>query len=135
MAKIYLDTTDRKEALAKFLQEVQPFNRFETIKVADALHRVTAKPIMARLSLPMYPVSAMDGITIIANKSFAASDQNPLLLELDKDYVVVDTGDPLPEGFDTVIKIEDLQIVDETKVSIMAPAAPGQYVRPVGEDV
>ncbi len=96
MAKIYLDTTDRKEALAKFLQEVQPFNRFETIKVADALHRVTAKPIMARLSLPMYPVSAMDGITIIANKSFAASDQNPLLLELDKDYVVVDTGDPLP---------------------------------------
>ena len=133
--KIYLNTIPRKQALEKLLQRVAPLSETEIIPVSEGLDRITAKPIMAELSLPMCLSSAMDGIAVVAKQTYGANDQQPLQLKREQDYVVVDTGDPLPLRFDAVIKVEDLQVIDEDTVSIIAPVAPGNYVRPVGEDV
>ncbi len=135
MAKVYLNTIPREEALQRLLQQIEPPYRRETIPVSDALDRVTASPIMAQISLPMCPVSAMDGIAVVAKNTFTAHDQQPLILKNHQDYEVVDTGDPLPHPYDAVIKVEDLQIIDQDTVSIIVPVAPGNFVRPVGEDV
>jgi len=135
MPKIYLHTEPRAEALQKLLSRVNFEPQSEMLKVGNALNRVTAAPVLAKTSLPLYPVSAMDGIAVKAADTYGACDREPLTLS-PQQYVVVDTGDPLPYECDAVIKVEDLQRVGESdSFSIMAPVPPGQYVRPVGEDV
>jgi len=135
MRKIYLESRTRQEAKKILLERVSFKTRAEIVPVQEALGRVTARPVFASNSLPMYPVAAMDGIAVKAEKTFGASDQNPLVLQEIEDYLPVDTGDLLPEGFDAVIKIEEVQPLDKGCVEIIAPVAPGQHVRPVGEDV
>ena len=49
--------------------------------------------------------------------------------------VFVDTGDPMPDGYDAVIMIEDVEKTSEDEIEILRPAAPWQHVRLVGEDI
>lgn len=135
MRKIYLDSRPRPEAQKIFLDRTSLAVRTEKVPVGEALGRVTSGAVFSQTSLPLYPVAAMDGIAVKACETFPANDQNPLILTRQVNYLVVDTGDPLPEGFDAVIKIEDIQVLDEDRLEILSPAAPGQHVRPVGEDV
>ncbi|MDY6826412.1 MAG: molybdopterin biosynthesis protein [Bacillota bacterium] len=135
MRKVYLSNTPREEALAKFLAGVEIPRRLEKIAVTDALHRVTGKAVYAAYSMPAYHAAAMDGIAVLAEKTFGASDQDPLLLKPEEDYYNVNTGDPLPAGFDAVIMIENIQQLENGEIEILAPATPWQHVRPVGEDV
>ncbi len=135
MRKVYLSNVPRTEALEKFLAETNIPRRPEAGAVYNALGRVTAEPVFAGLSMPGYHSAAMDGIAVRAESTFAASDQNPLLLNPEEDYHSVNTGEALPPGFDAVIKIEDIQIFEDDRVEILAPATPWQYVRAVGEDV
>src|SRR5437016_5718486 len=67
-----------------------------------AVGHVTAEPIWARRSSPPFDSAAMDGIVVRAAETVCASDTTPLLLDTGA-FVVVDTGDPMPDGFDAVV--------------------------------
>ena len=108
MPKVYLHTVPRQEALMTLLKNIAWQPGKEHVSVWDALERVTAEPILAKISLPLSPVSAMDGIAVKASTTYGASDRTPLTLQVGQ-YTVVDTGDPLPYETDAVIKVEDLQ--------------------------
>ena len=47
----------------------------------------------------------------------------------------LDTGDPVPEGFDAVIMVEVVHEVDGSTIELQSPVPPYQHVRPVGEDI
>ena len=49
--------------------------------------------------------------------------------------IAIDTGDPMPDGFDAVIMIEDVEKISEAEIEILKPATPWQHVRLVGEDI
>ncbi|MGE4277070.1 MAG: molybdopterin biosynthesis protein [Lawsonibacter sp.] len=106
----------------------------ETICVQDACGRLTANPVYAHISAPHYPASAMDGIALAAQLTFGASETTPVTLQPEQ-FVVVDTGDPIPEGCDAVVMVEDLVKHDDGSVRLYASAAPWQHVRQVGEDI
>ena len=135
MRKIYLSNIPRQDALKKFLAEVEIPCRTEKIAAGKGLDRVTAEAVFARYSMPGYHAAAMDGIAVVAEQTFRASDQEPLQLEPEHDYHNINTGEPLPSGFDAVIKIEDVHFNNSGKAEIIAPATPWQHVRAVGEDV
>ncbi len=135
MRKVYLSNTPRQGALIKFLDGVKITRRTETAAVPDTLGRVTAEAVFARLSMPGYHAAAMDGIAVQSEKTFGTSDQNPLILKPEVEYHIINTGEPLPSGFDAVIKVEDVQFLADKQAEILAPATPWQYVRAVGEDV
>jgi putative molybdopterin biosynthesis protein len=50
-------------------------------------------------------------------------------------HEVVDTGDPLPDGFDAVVMREQVHEARAGAVELRAAAAPFQHVRSIGEDV
>lgn len=106
----------------------------EEISVSSACGRVTAEPVYAKICSPHYHASAMDGIAIEAKLSFGAGETTPVTLS-ENEYIVVDTGDPLPEGCDAVIMVEDIVKNDDNSVTIYAPAAPWQHIRQIGEDI
>ncbi len=107
----------------------------EQIDTKDALGRVTAEPVYAGISAPTYHSAAMDGIAVIAEKTYGATDQTPKVLKLGEDAVWINTGHALPEGYNAVIMVEKLHEIDDTRIEIMSPAYPWQNIRKVGEDI
>ena len=77
----------------------------------------------------------MDGIAVWSEETVGASETSPVVLRVGGQAVWVDTGDPMPAGFDAVVMIEVVHEVDEDAVEIYAPVAPYQHVRPLGEDI
>ncbi|MDI3317722.1 MAG: molybdopterin biosynthesis protein [Bacillota bacterium] len=132
---LYLEDVPLEEAQRRWLEAVSLPARVEEVPTAEAAGRVTAAPIFARLSSPAYPSSAMDGVAVRAADTFPARETHPVRLRRGSQFVEVDTGDPLPEGFDAVIMAEDLHWVDPDTVEILEPARAWQHVRPVGEDI
>jgi putative molybdopterin biosynthesis protein len=135
MRKIYLEDTPLREAQEQLLKRIRFVPEVEIIPTPQALGRVTAQPICAKVSMPNYHASAMDGIAVKAEKTYGADEQHPVRLKRGEDYVEVDTGDPIPDGYDAVIMIENIHQIDEGTVEILEPAAPWQHIRPIGEDV
>jgi putative molybdopterin biosynthesis protein len=110
----------------------------ETIPLQQALGRVTAEPVWAKISSPHYHASAMDGFAVDADATRGATETRPLLLKLGTAAFPLDTGDPLPPNTNAVIKIEDTQLVtqpDGDHIEILAATPPWRYVRPMGEDM
>lgn len=106
----------------------------ERVKTTEALHRVTAEAVFARVSSPFYHASAMDGYAIRFKDTFGAAETRPLRLRMGEQAIYVDTGKPVPDGFNAVVMIEDVNI-DGEFIEIIEPATPWQHVRPAGEDI
>lgn len=106
----------------------------EIIPVGTACGRITAEAIYARICAPHYPASAMDGIALRAELTFGAGETTPVTLEPHQ-FIVVDTGDPIPDGCDAVVMIEDVVRLPEGRVMLLSSAAPWQHVRQIGEDI
>ncbi len=116
-----------------FLRNNGMAGREETVPVGDTLGRITAHAVYAKICSPHYNASAMDGIALKAVVTFGASETTPVTLA-EKDFVRIDTGDPLPEGCDAVVMIEDV-VQTENGVKLYASAAPWQHIRQIGEDI
>jgi putative molybdopterin biosynthesis protein len=101
--------------------------------LADAVGRVTAEPVWATRSSPPFDAAAMDGIALRAADTVGASETAPVLLEPDA-YAVVDTGDPMPDGFDAVVMREHVHYEGE-HAELRAAVPPYEHVRSIGEDV
>jgi putative molybdopterin biosynthesis protein len=106
----------------------------ETISLDEALGRITAEPIWARLSSPHYHACAMDGYALRAETTVGASDAAPVELRLGEEAAPVDTGDPLPRWADAVVMVEHTELEGQT-LRLRSPAARWQHVRAVGEDI
>jgi putative molybdopterin biosynthesis protein len=135
--RIYLQMRSWEEALEVFFKRVKPsgYDQQENIPVKEALGRVPAAPIFARLSSPHYHSAAMDGIALAAQATFGAAEDRPKQLLVGTEAFLVDTGDPLPPGTDAVVMIEEVHQIDTQTVEIMRAASPWQHVRTVGEDL
>ena len=124
----------------------------EIIPVAKAAGRVTSEAVYARICAPHYNACAMDGIALDAKLTFGASETTPVILTSSQ-YVNVDTGDPLPDGCDAVVMIEDvIKVADDGEsdvdsnvdtsglndmgvIKLFDAIAPYRNIRQIGEDV
>ena len=106
----------------------------EHVPVAQAHGRVTAAAVWARISSPHYHAVAMDGYAVRCADVADASPEHPRFLRVGEDARYVNTGDPLPEGFDAVIPQEDVRVEDGF-LRIERPVAAWQHIRIIGEDM
>jgi putative molybdopterin biosynthesis protein len=158
--KIYIDNTPLGDALKMWSDALTKAGmdrplQDERINVDVSLGRITAKAVIARLSSPFYHSSAMDGFAVRFVDTFGASEKTPKQLGIPEQAVYTATGNPLPEGFNSVIMVEDINIIKRQKtekrlqkavnkkneneekeyIEIIKPATPWQHVRTVGEDI
>ena len=140
--KRYLKKTTLREARELFISRFDASAlETEIVNVDQALNRVTAEAVFAKISSPHYHGSAMDGICVRAQDTFGATEFKPKRLKLIPDaveddlFAFVDTGNALPAWADAVIMIERVRRLDDSTVEIFEAAAPWQHVRLVGEDV
>ncbi len=137
MAFAYLTNVPLDKAQAEYTELLLSHGfgaKIVTVPVTQALNRITAKGVYAHICAPHYPASAMDGIALKARDTFGASETAPVTLTPDK-FTVVDTGDPVPQGLDAVVMVEDVMQNPDGSVRLYAPATPWQHIRQIGEDV
>ena len=138
--RYYLSDIPLEDALEQYLGALEgagalEHTQSEIVALNSARGRVTAEPVWANISSPHYDSAAMDGIAVRASDTVGATETSPLQLAVGKQAVWVDTGDPVPDGFDAVIMVEVVHEVDGNTLEIQSPAAPYQHVRPLGEDI
>lgn len=108
--------------------------------------RIAAADVLAQVSLPPFPSSAMDGFAVcsthllgkppyeveVAGESFAG---HPYLGKASpKSCIRIFTGAAMPDGLDAVVIQEDCEILDG-RIRIPVEVAAGDNVRAVGHDV
>jgi putative molybdopterin biosynthesis protein len=133
----YLTNVPLDRARQEYLELLQ--NRgfcptVETIPVWDSCGRVTARAVYAHICAPHYAASAMDGVAVMAKDTFGATETTPITLH-GAQFTVLDTGDPIPEGCDAVIMVEDIVKNADGSITIHDAAAPWQHIRQIGEDI
>ena len=138
--KMYLEDIPLDEAIARFYGALEQNGGLkptpgETVSLDQAHGRVTSQPVWARMSSPHYHSAAMDGVAVRAQDTHGASRTSPLTLKLGDQARWIDTGDPIPPGYNAVIMVEDIQQTGDEDIQIMAAVADWQHVRLLGEDM
>ena len=105
-----------------------------TVPVGEAVGRVTAESVWALRSSPAFDSAAMDGIAVRAAATIGAGETTPVLLAKGE-FEVVDTGDPLPSGYDAVVMREHVHLTAEGHAELRAAVPPYEHVRSIGEDI
>ncbi|HEX3045712.1 MAG TPA: molybdopterin-binding protein, partial [Bacillota bacterium] len=134
----YLNNVELDTALKLYLEAISKSGlspKVEEISVTDALGRITAEAVYAKISSPHYNACAMDGIAVRARDTFGATETTPAFLKEGHDFSWVDTGDPLPEEADAVVMVEDVIQAGEGTIKLLNAATPWQHVRQIGEDI
>ena len=122
------------DALAH-VKAVTPVYAMRVVPLEAAVGKVLAEPLYAQYSVPLSPVSAMDGFAVCAAETKAAAENNPLVLT---NFARVNTGNIVRDEFDAVIMIEDVEFdgtETPTEITIRSPIKAGRNVRATGEDI
>jgi molybdopterin molybdotransferase len=139
-----------EEAIARVRAAATPLP-VERLPLADARGRVLADDVFAPMALPPFDNSAMDGFAFRANGSATAAGRE---FAVDGEQAAGDvaraargeaceimTGARLPDGFDSVVPVEDVEVLDRdasqrpARIRIAREAVAGQHVRRAGEDL
>ena len=131
-------------ARAEVLEGIKPLPP-EPVSIWDALGRVLSEDVVAASDVPPFPNSAMDGYAVRGSDVIEPGAVLTLIGEIAAGQAALQpvgagqaikimTGAPMPEGADTVVKVEDTEAGEE-KVSIGPAVAMGTSVRPAGGDV
>ena len=143
-AKVATRTLSVDQALERILSRIAPLPPVETA-LADALGSVLAVDVVADRDVPPFRNSAMDGYAVRGADVLAAPARLRVIGEIAAGVVPtgivkpgeamrIMTGAPMPEGTDTVVRVEDTDDGRDT-VTITKPVPLGLSVRAAGEDL
>ena len=133
------------DAQACILDKINPLDT-EEVALRQALGRALAEEVRANRDLPPYDVSAMDGYAVRA----ADIADIPRTLKIIEDIKAGDaprhhlqtgqcsrimTGAQLPDGADTVVRVENTRLLENGKVEIHVPVKPAADIRLRGENM
>lgn len=119
------------------------------VALTEAQGLALADDVVARLALPVFDNSAMDGYAVRAEDTAGATRERPVVLPVAEDIPAgrtdeltlqpetahrIMTGAPLPAGATAVVPVEDTDGGADS-VAILAPRGPGSHIRRAGEDV
>ncbi len=122
----------------------------ETLRTVETLGRVTAQPIYSPEALPAFRRSTVDGYAVRAADTFGASDTLPAYLRVIGEVLMgqvasvgvekgtaalIHTGGMIPTGADAVVMVEHTQFFSDDEIEVRKPAASGENVLQIGEDV
>jgi len=137
-----------EEALSHILNSISPLDPEKT-DILNALGRVIGEDIYSGRNIPPKDNSAMDGYALRSDDTKGATSEAPAIVESIEDIPAgypsqktigrgqaarIMTGAFVPEGADTVVKVEDTDR-EGNRVKIFVESPRGDNIRYSGEDV
>jgi putative molybdopterin biosynthesis protein len=147
----FLDVIDRDEAESRFRAalDLQPLG-VEQVPLAEALGRVLADDVIARVDVPSFDRSNVDGFALRAADTFGATELAPRTVKLLSEEIhagdaprvevqsgeaaSIATGGMVPRGADAILMIEHADVQDG-QVLIRRAVSPGSGVAFAGTDI
>lgn len=127
----------REAVLKKLFISWKPDVLLQTVPVTQAIGRITAEPVYAKYSLPVFRSSMADGIAVDAAR-FEHGRPDMTCWKEGSDYVRADTGDDFDDRFNAVIAIENVAFLDEGGI-VLSPnietVNSGDKIRTAGSDI
>lgn len=121
----------------------------EYVLFSDSVGSVLAQDIFAKVNLPSFPASTMDGICVKTKNTLTATRSKPVVLKIQGvikagDFskkilknncaYKISTGAPLPDKSDSVIMKENIKASNQ-KTIIYAPAVLGDNIKKAGSEI
>ena len=122
----------------------------ERVNILQSTGRICSEDIKSCCNIPEFKRSTVDGFAVSSRDVFGASEAIPSMLNIMGEVLMgkvpptdiaggeclyVPTGGMLPDSSDSVVLIEYSDKLDDNTVLIYSPAAPGDNVVQVGEDI
>lgn len=133
-----------EETLARLLAGVSAITEKERVALSDSGNRVLAKPLLARIDVPGFDNSAMDGYAFSSRDVGAGIRELPIGLRVTAGDTPsrlppgaasrIFTGAPLPFGADTVVIQEDCAVRGD-RLILPSKWEVGAHIRRAGEDI
>src|SRR5436309_13962668 len=132
-----------EEARARILDKIKPLPE-RAVPLAQALGCFAAQGYFARLALPVFDNSAMDGYAVVASackkgarlrvtgEQHAGRDRQ--LRVSPGEAVRIFTGAPMPSGADAIVMQEDVTR-DRDEIAINTDVEAGEFIRQRGSDL
>ena len=147
----YISVRGALEVLQQYVQH-HHLPSFETVDLLHSLKRVLAEDIISAVNVPAYDSSHMDGYAVKAEDIIYASRQKPVILELRKNQIKpttivfkfflqkgeafrIMTGGYLPRGANTIVPIEQTQLINKNQVQVISALPKGSFVYARGRDI
>ena len=126
----------KEDALARLCQSWTPKLGTERIALEDAAGRVLCENQYAQYHLPLVRASTMDGVAVDSER-FLSGVPDSSGWKMGIDYVRADTGDDFDDAFDTVIPIENVELLADGGLRFHGKfsAKKGTNIKPQGSDV
>ncbi len=137
-----------EEARERLLGQIAPLQPLD-LPLTEAYGCVLARDVVADSDIPAFASSAMDGFAVRSSEVASATPMSPVELRIAGRALIgrrpegtvgggeamrIATGAPIPAGADTIVPIENCEVVGES-VRVLAGPPEGRHVRPAGEDV
>lgn len=132
------------EALARLLDQAQPYAPLETLPLTHCDGRVLAEQVIAPLAVPGFDNSAMDGYALHVADFSSLPAQWPITQRIAAGEVGaplaagtaarIFTGAPIPAGCNVVVPQEETEATGD-QLRLLATLSPGQHIRRLGEDI
>ena len=143
-----------EDAIRAITGELSSVTVNEVVSLKDSSGRILSEDIIAPISVPSFPKSAMDGYAVRSEDIKEAGEDSPVTLNVIASIMAGDktpesvktagdlagtavrimTGGMVPEGYDTVIRQEDTDYGEE-QVKIYKAQGPFVNYCKVGEDI
>jgi molybdopterin molybdotransferase len=130
------------------------FNRslgYEEVNIAECCGRILSEDLYSHENIPGFRRSTVDGYAVNSKEIAGANEAIPALMDYvgevhmgaapERDItfpgqcIYVPTGGMLPQGADAVAMIEYTEKLDDNTILINSPAAYGENVTQIGEDI
>jgi molybdenum cofactor synthesis domain-containing protein len=152
MAVIFHRLLGIDEALLKLdkaLGGLKPLGS-ERVALDEALGRILAQPIEAKVDSPPFDRSEVDGYAVEARSVYGAEEDKPLRLKIvgeskigalprmavsQGEAVEIATGAPLPRGANAVVMVEYTKEEGDGAILVYRSLVPGENVSQAGSDV
>ena len=132
-----------EEARRQILEKVSPLDQ-RAVSLADAINCFSARDYFARLPLPAFDNSAMDGYAVVASSCRKGgrlrvigeqpAGPNRKLRVNGGEAIRIFTGAPVPQGADAIVMQEDVTR-DGTELLLNVDVEAGEFVRRRGCDL
>src|SRR3954469_14152735 len=138
----FLNVIDRDEAEARFhaALHLEPLG-VEEILLPEALGRVLAADVLARVDVPSFDRSNFDGFAVRAADTFGASELTPRVLRLldesidagdvpqnevaPGEAIGIATGGMVPRGADAILMVEHADVLSDHTLQVRKAVTPG----------
>jgi putative molybdopterin biosynthesis protein len=148
--KQFLDVISPDLAKVRFEAEISLQPSEEVVDLNQALGRTLSRDIIAKVNVPSFDRSNLDGFAVKASDTIGAEEHSPIYLQLIDQPIsagstpehevkpglatLIATGGMLPRGADAIVMVENADVRDN-KLMVIKPVSPGSGIAFAGTDV